>query len=67
MSRLRILLLAPFCDPDAVSVPYVAYSHAAALAQLYKVALVVRSAVEGKVCRAVARCRCAGEDNLVKR
>ena len=52
MSRLRILLLAPFCDPDAVSMPYVAYSHAAALAQLHDVTLVVGAPVEDKVRRA---------------
>jgi hypothetical protein len=52
VSRLRILVLAPFCDPDAVSMPYVAYSHAAALAQLHDVTLVVGSPVEDKVRRA---------------
>jgi glycosyltransferase involved in cell wall biosynthesis len=52
VNRLRILLLAPFCDPDAVSMPYVAYSHAAALAQLHDVTLVVGSPVEDKVRRA---------------
>jgi hypothetical protein len=34
MSRLRILLLVPDCNPEGVSMPYVTYSHAAALAQL---------------------------------
>ena len=52
MSKLRILVLAPFCDPDAVSMPYVAYSHAAALAQLHVVTLVVGAPVEEKVRRA---------------
>ena len=52
MSRLRILVLAPFCDPEAVSMPYVAYSHAAALAELHDVTLVVRSPVEASVQRA---------------
>lgn len=52
MSRLRILVLAPFCDPDAVSMPYVAYSHAAALAQIHDVTLVVEAPVEDKVRRA---------------
>jgi glycosyltransferase involved in cell wall biosynthesis len=51
VSRLRILLLAPFCDPDAVSMPYVTYSHAAALAQLHDVTLVVGAPVEDKVRR----------------
>jgi len=54
MSRLRILLLAPFCDPEAVSMPYVTYSHAAALAQLHDVHLVVGSPVEDNVRRAEA-------------
>jgi glycosyltransferase involved in cell wall biosynthesis len=52
MSRLRILLLASFCDPDAVSMPYVTYSHAAALAQLHDVALVIGSPSEKNVRRA---------------
>ena len=52
MNRLRILLLAPFCDPDAVSMPYVTYSHAAALAKLHDVTLVVGAPVEEKVRRA---------------
>jgi len=52
MSRLRILILAPFCDPEAVSMPYVAYSHAAALAQLHDIALVIGAPVEANVRRA---------------
>src|SRR5437667_6650540 len=54
MSRLRILLLAPDCNPDGVSMPYVTYSHAAALAQLHDVALVVGSLSEDPVRRAKA-------------
>jgi glycosyltransferase involved in cell wall biosynthesis len=54
MSRLRILVLGPFCDPEAVSMPYVAYTHAAALARLHDVTLVVRSHVEHSVRRARA-------------
>ena len=54
MSRLRILVLAPFCDPEAVSMPYVTYSHAAALAQLHDVTLVVGAPVEDHVRRARA-------------
>jgi glycosyltransferase involved in cell wall biosynthesis len=54
MNRLRVLVLAPFCDPDAVSMPYVTYSHAAALAQLHDVTLVVGAPVEDKVRRAKA-------------
>ena len=55
MSRLRILLLAPFCDPDAVSMPYVAYAHAAALAEIHDVTLVIGAPVEGNVRRAQGR------------
>jgi glycosyltransferase involved in cell wall biosynthesis len=54
MSLLRILILAPFCDPENVSMPYVTYSHAAALAQLHDVTLVVGSPVENNVRRAKA-------------
>lgn len=54
MSRLRILVLGPDCNPERVSMPYVTYSHAAALAQLHDVTLVVRSPVEDAVRRAKA-------------
>jgi glycosyltransferase involved in cell wall biosynthesis len=54
MKRLRILVLGSFCDPEAVSMPYVTYSHAAALAQLHDVALVVESRREENVRRAKA-------------
>src|SRR5438094_2894208 len=54
MSRLRILLLGRGCSPEAVSMPYVTYSHAAALAQLHDVALVVGSPTEDPVRRAKA-------------
>jgi len=40
---------APFCDPTRVSIPFVTYCHASALAQLHDVALVVGSAVEVNV------------------
>src|SRR3984957_6576708 len=49
MSRLRILVLAPDSNPETVSIPYVTYSHAAALAQLHDVSLVVRAPVEDAV------------------
>ena len=48
MSRLRILLLAPDCNPETVSMPYVTYSHAAALAELHDVTLVVGSPSEDR-------------------
>jgi glycosyltransferase involved in cell wall biosynthesis len=54
MSRLRILLLAPDCNPESVSIPFVAYCHAAALAQLHDVTFVVGSPVEDPVRRANA-------------
>src|SRR5262249_52252280 len=57
MSRLRILLLAPGCDPESISMPYVTYSHAAALAQLHDVTLVIRSPSEVPVRRAKASFR----------
>ena len=52
MSRLRLLILAPFCNPDQVSMPYVAYCHATALAKLHDVTLVVGAPVENNVRRA---------------
>jgi len=54
MSRLRILVLAPDSNPEMVSIPYVTYSHAAALAQLHDVSLVVRSPNEDAMRRAKA-------------
>jgi glycosyltransferase involved in cell wall biosynthesis len=54
MSRLRILVLDPGGNPEQVSMAYVTYSHAAALAQLHDVALVVGSPTEDPVRRAKA-------------
>src|SRR5688572_18773773 len=54
MSRLRVLLLAPDCNPEAVSIPFVSYRHAAALANLHDVTLVIGSKVEDSVRRANA-------------
>jgi glycosyltransferase involved in cell wall biosynthesis len=54
VSRLRVLVLAPDSNPEQVSIPFVTYSHAAALAQLHDVALVVRAPVEDPVRRAKA-------------
>jgi glycosyltransferase involved in cell wall biosynthesis len=54
MRRLHILVLAPDGNPEKVSIPYVTYSHAAALAQLHDVTLVVQSSVEDPVRRAKA-------------
>jgi len=54
MDRLHILVLAPDCNPEGISIPYVTYSHAAALAELHDVTLVVRSVVENPVRRVKA-------------
>jgi glycosyltransferase involved in cell wall biosynthesis len=54
LSRLKVIILAPFCDPDTASMPYVTYSHAAALAKLHDVTLVVGAPVEGNVRRTKA-------------
>lgn len=54
MSRLRILLLAPESNPEGVCIPFVTYCHAAALAQLHDVAMVVGSPSESPVRRAGA-------------
>lgn len=54
MSRLRILVLGPDCDPERVSIPFVTYCHAEALAQLHDVTLVARAAVEDALRRAKA-------------
>lgn len=57
MNRLRIALLAPDCDPEAVSIPFVSYCHAAALADLHDVTLVIGSKTEENVRRAGASFR----------
>ena len=54
MSRLRILVLGSGCNPEQASMPYVTYSHAAALAQLHDVTLVVGAPTEAAVRRANA-------------
>lgn len=54
MSPLRILVLAPDARPDGVSMPYVTYSHAAALAQMHEVTLVTGTPSEDPVRRAMA-------------
>jgi glycosyltransferase involved in cell wall biosynthesis len=57
MSRLRILLLAPGVNPENISMAYVTYSHAAALAELHDVTLVIGSPSEDPVRRAKAQFR----------
>ena len=54
MSRLRILVLGPDCTPEGVSIPFVSYRHAAALAEIHDVTLVARTTVEGALRRAKA-------------
>ena len=54
MDRLRILVLGPDCNPEQISMPYVTFSHAAALAQLHDVTLAVRAPSEEPVRRAKA-------------
>ncbi len=54
MTRLRILVLAPDCNPEQVSIPFVTYCHAAALAELHDVTLVIGSPSEDPVRRAKA-------------
>jgi glycosyltransferase involved in cell wall biosynthesis len=54
MGRLRVLVLGPDCNPEQVSIPFVTYSHAAALAQLHDVTLVARSSVLDALRRAKA-------------
>lgn len=51
MRSLRILLLAPDCNPDSGNTPRIAYAHAEALARLHAVTLVVRAANEESVRR----------------
>lgn len=46
MRPLHILLLGPDCHPEKVSIPYVTYSHAAALSYIHDVTLAVRPRVE---------------------
>jgi len=48
------LVLGPDCDPEQITIPFVTYCHAAALAQLHDITLVARSIVEDAVRRAQA-------------
>lgn len=54
MRRLRVLVLGQDCNPERVSVPFVTYCHAAALAELHDVTLVAKSSVEDALHRAKA-------------
>lgn len=54
MSRLRVLVLGQGCHPSKLSIPFVTYCHAAALAHLHEVTLVVGASVEEDLRRAAA-------------
>ena len=54
MRTLRVLILGSDCNPEEVSIPWVTYSHAAALAELHEVTLVARETVENALRRANA-------------
>src|SRR5579872_1185201 len=51
MNRLRILVLAPDCNPDSVCGPLISYSQAEALGRLHDVTLLIRSPYEPLVVR----------------
>ena len=52
LTGLRILVLAPECNPDSITTPMIAYAHANALARLHTVTLVVRGVNEEAIRRA---------------
>jgi glycosyltransferase involved in cell wall biosynthesis len=54
MGRLRVLVLGQDCNPERVSIPFVTYCHAAALAEIHDVTLVAKSSVEDVLRRAKA-------------
>ena len=49
MNRLRILVLAPDCNPDSICGPLISYSQAEALGRLHDVTLAIRSPYEESV------------------
>lgn len=51
MKRLRVLVLAPGCNPEGVSIPYVTFCHAEAHSKLHEVTLVVGIGSEAPVRR----------------
>ena len=53
-SSLRILVIGPDCNPESISTSLVGYSHAAALARLHEVTLVVREDNREAISRAGA-------------
>ena len=53
-SRLRLLVLAPGCNPESITIPLEGYSHAEALARLHDVTLVTSASGEDALRRAQA-------------
>jgi len=72
MQKLRVLVLAPDCNPESVTTPQIAYAHAEALARLHAVTLVIRAANEdpvrkaGGAFEAIHPIRLPGLDELYK-
>lgn len=54
MNKLRILVLGPDCNPETISIPFVAYQHVAALAKLHQVTLIAKAEREEVLRRANA-------------
>jgi glycosyltransferase involved in cell wall biosynthesis len=52
MQKLRVLVLAPGCNPESVTTPQIAYAHAEALGRLHAVTLVIRAENQDPVRRA---------------
>ena len=52
MQKLRVLVLAPDCNPESLGGPQIAYAHAEALGRLHAVTLVVRATNEHPIRRA---------------
>jgi glycosyltransferase involved in cell wall biosynthesis len=51
MSRFRLLVLAPDCNPDSITGPLISYAQAEALGRIHDVTLVIRSPYEEVVRR----------------
>ena len=49
MSRLRLLILAPGCNPDSISTSLVGYAHSEALARIHDVTLVANARYEAAI------------------
>jgi len=54
MKKLRVLVLAPECNPESITTPLIAFAHAEALGRLHAVTLVVRAANEAPIRKAGA-------------